>query len=380
MGEYEDSPPKRGVFVTEEQATALIQHRLGKSLRSLVASSRGYNNRLYYIELSDGGRVVLKLCGRFWTKVKTDSEVAGLSLVSKYTDIPVPRLMAWNSDKSELGAEFVLLQEMPGIPLDQLWPNLDAATREHVVRQIAAMVVEYKTKIPKGSAIGCLVAPDAIDPATGSVTPTSAITGGISVGKTVEQGIGPWKTYKSYLAEALRTEMADLSKNPVFEPARWVLPQLTAFIESIETNPIIPDCSDFVFTHGDLHTPNILVEKRGDAPDQLIVTAILDWEWAGYFPAQDEFMGGHDFIEEDDQSDTPSNLRTIYFDLLEAGGVATPRTIPGWQTIQHLSDLRNNIAHWSLKSPDDPNDPSVALQVSNRSKVVDRMLKLLSVQ
>lgn len=50
-----------------------------------------------------------------------------------------------------------------------------------------------------------------------------------------------------------------------------------------------------VFTHGDLHPRNIMVSWEGNqrsvaAAENLRVTAILDWEFAGWYPEYWEFV------------------------------------------------------------------------------------------
>ncbi|KAK0722279.1 hypothetical protein B0T26DRAFT_749700 [Lasiosphaeria miniovina] len=41
--------------------------------------------------------------------------------------------------------------------------------------------------------------------------------------------------------------------------------------------------NDYVFCHNDLSQPNVVVD-----PETLKITAILDWEYAGFFPARFE--------------------------------------------------------------------------------------------
>ncbi|KAJ2988166.1 hypothetical protein NUW54_g9199 [Trametes sanguinea] len=53
-----------------------------------------------------------------------------------------------------------------------------------------------------------------------------------------------------------------------------------------------------VFTHGDINRRNILVRVRGEGPDDIEITAVLDWEQAGWRPIYWEslkwaFIDGH---------------------------------------------------------------------------------------
>jgi aminoglycoside phosphotransferase (APT) family kinase protein len=73
--------------------------------------------------------------------------------------------------------------------------------------------------------------------------------------------------------------------------------------------PLEADSEDFVFCHGDLSQYNVLVD-----PDSLQITAILDWEYAGFYPP---FFERHFFLRpgtsaaldgEDDDSERVSQF------------------------------------------------------------------------
>nr|KAJ3417739.1 hypothetical protein HK105_000853 [Polyrhizophydium stewartii] len=370
MADFEDSPPKRGVAVTDEQAEALVRRWTGGGVASIIRSSRGYNNRLYFVALDDGTDAVLKLCGRFWTKVKTETEVAGLSLVGAVTDVPVPRVLGWNSSRDEVDAEYVLLSRLEGTPLDVLWPQLDQDLRMSVVRQIAALVVKIKKiRPPAGAEAHGIIGNFAIDAEceTDRRNPASAFT----IGKTVDQGIGPWPSYTAYLRESLTKEMRDLETDPVFAQARPILlKRLKKFVSGIDTNERIPVCKQAVFTHGDLNMPNILVEPDTES-DSMLVVGLLDWEWAGFFPPQDEYSASLDFLG-DGAERTESSLAQAFFDVLESAGVATPRTMDGWADTVLLSELRDSIAHWSLKGEPDLSSADVVARVVEPKMAANR--------
>ncbi|KAJ7766883.1 kinase-like domain-containing protein [Mycena metata] len=46
----------------------------------------------------------------------------------------------------------------------------------------------------------------------------------------------------------------------------------------------MPDSQRVTFTHGDLTDRNILVQVLGDGPEDVVITAIIDWEQAGWRP------------------------------------------------------------------------------------------------
>jgi hypothetical protein len=54
-------------------------------------------------------------------------------------DIPVPKVLAWCSRAREnpVGAEFIIMEEVPGVELEQVWPDMSIQDRFTVVKSIA---------------------------------------------------------------------------------------------------------------------------------------------------------------------------------------------------------------------------------------------------
>ncbi|KAH6565767.1 hypothetical protein BASA50_007853 [Batrachochytrium salamandrivorans] len=391
---YEDSPPKQGVTTTLEAAAAMIHRHTGQRLVSLVPTDRGYNNRLYMADLDSGRQVVIKLCGRFWHKTKTETEVVALSLARAYTNAPVPRVLAWSASTEELGAEFIVLEHMPGSPLDQVWKTLDINAKVSIVKQIASIVVSLKTSVisndglignlkitaSEATAVAAVAAgsDNALDttPSTPICTSEEVIQQQLySTDKTVEHGIGPFPTHLAYIKAVLQREIHDLETMPVFACARPILPRLGEFVRSLDSpSDGFPTCQKVVFIHGDMNMQNILIDLQQCPPK---VVAILDWEWSGFFPEQDEYFGSFDFLDLEGDLAGP-DLTNIFFDCLEAAGLETPRTIRSWDMIVQLTSLRENIAHWALKLEADPSDPNVQERVMAKMTAVDKALKLLT--
>jgi thiamine kinase-like enzyme len=58
----------------------------------------------------------------------------------------------------------------------------------------------------------------------------------------------------------------------------------TYWYNQVSFTPVYaPEGEKFVFCHGDLHCDNIMVD-----PSTLKITAILDWEYAGFYPKSHE--------------------------------------------------------------------------------------------
>lgn len=86
--------------------------------------SQGGFNKLYKITSSIGD-FVMRVSLPVDPHYKTSSEVATLDLIYKRTTILVPKVIAHEaSNKNELGFEWILMEYMPGITLDEAWSTM----------------------------------------------------------------------------------------------------------------------------------------------------------------------------------------------------------------------------------------------------------------
>ncbi len=61
----------------------------------------------------------------------TASEVATLEFAREVLKLPVPRVITWSWEKqghpNPVGADYILMEEAPGIKLDERWMKFDRA-------------------------------------------------------------------------------------------------------------------------------------------------------------------------------------------------------------------------------------------------------------
>jgi aminoglycoside phosphotransferase len=104
--------------------------------------SQGAFNKLYSVDSSREAfvfRVTLPVA----PKTKTLSEVATMSFVRETTSIPVPRILAYNTDlDNELGFEWILMERINGRPLQECWHELSWLKKGLLVQQVAEFVSE----------------------------------------------------------------------------------------------------------------------------------------------------------------------------------------------------------------------------------------------
>lgn len=70
-------------------------------------------------------------------RVATASEVATLDFLRNELNIPVPRVLAWSSDKDQpIGVEYITMEKAPGEQLGKSWPSMDVSEKVNLVLQL----------------------------------------------------------------------------------------------------------------------------------------------------------------------------------------------------------------------------------------------------
>lgn len=166
-------------------------------------------------------------------------EISNLRSVAANTTIPVPKVhdVHWEDGK----VAGMVMDYMPGKPLNKVWKTLTSDEKQSITDDLRGYVSQLRNL--KGS------------PYIG------AIDGGVV-------NIGNWDADKG----------GPCNSEQIFN--EWILSDLVEDFPAVLRH--FAECSLFdnheiVFTHGDLHRRNILVENGR-------ITAILDWEHAGLFP------------------------------------------------------------------------------------------------
>ncbi|KAH8829747.1 hypothetical protein DL96DRAFT_1460872 [Flagelloscypha sp. PMI_526] len=101
---------------------------------------------------------------------KLRSEVATLQYIALHTSVPVPEVYHWNADATnEVGAEYMIMQKIPGTPAVYIWNDLSFPIKERVVRQVAEHLSALFAL--RFAHAGSLYTPDASLPTATSSTP-----------------------------------------------------------------------------------------------------------------------------------------------------------------------------------------------------------------
>jgi aminoglycoside phosphotransferase (APT) family kinase protein len=98
----------------------------------------GTFNKLYGIRSILHGQLVMRVSLPVDPRHKTRGEAAALQLVRRKTDIPVPRVVAFDDSRSNaIGYEWLLMERMPGTPAYYRWRKMTMAQKESLTVRLA---------------------------------------------------------------------------------------------------------------------------------------------------------------------------------------------------------------------------------------------------
>ena len=272
-----------------------------------LESGKSYNNRIYFVDISQGDEersLVLKLAGHFFDFRKIENELGCLLLFKKYCpNLPVPEPFAWSAhgDKIET-LDGRTIEAEPGRPFsDHAWiltsrvpgrvltvADLDSIHGSSILKHLGSYMAMWTTQIPKSSVWGNLRMQD-----KQASEEDTTIFEDLLPGKTFELGrvlihAFDWPNTQPYYPMLAKDQLGRLDIEPQFasiQPAR-----AEAWKAWAETElPYYPICQQdhHNLTHFDFSPRNVLVSNVDGV---LKVTAILDFEFTGFFPPEEEFL------------------------------------------------------------------------------------------
>ncbi|TRX97139.1 hypothetical protein FHL15_001933 [Xylaria flabelliformis] len=182
-------------------------------------------------------------------RVRKNEEEA-IRIVKQYTTIPVPEI--YDSEYKTIENYTwgqIWMEKLPGSPLNEIWDYLDDATKERVCHELWGFVAQLRN-IPKPSELEHLYQCGADGSACHDV-----------------------------LLEDLGRPRAPLLDDESLRRRineRYLHSGGASYRENLPD--YLPQSNISVFTHADLAPRNVLVDKSG------IITGLIDWEFAGWYP------------------------------------------------------------------------------------------------
>lgn len=196
------------------------------------------------------------------------SEIATLQFLSK-TSVPTPKVYCYELEGPEniVGTSFVLMEKIPGKPLD--WNGAGEDQRRRVMEQLADIYLELERHPLQMT--GSIV-PSNVD----SNQPEVAAFAQVPWFKTPEEPLGPFSTLREAYTAILNQQLYTIS---IHEITSLPIDNFLAFMWQLATIDTLIDSSTsrsgpFYLKHQDDKGDHILVD------DNYNITGIIDWEFA----------------------------------------------------------------------------------------------------
>ncbi|KAK6365426.1 hypothetical protein LTR64_008795 [Lithohypha guttulata] len=257
---------RRVVFNVDElkKAVAKCLNQAESEVREVVKLAEGGFNRVFQLTMRDGTEVLARLPYPS-TKPKrfaVASEVATLELVRSH-GIPVPKVLHYSPDaENPVGAEFIIMEKLPGRPLGDQWFSLSEDQRLKVISEVVRIEVNLsKIDLP---AYGSIYYKHDL-PADVSYTMFASASNdkGLCVGPDVS--LRWWyKERESLDVQRGPQEHADNLKK-YLKIASYLVPQEARFHKP-------------VLRHPDLQPNNIFVSENFD------IVGMIDWQHCSVLP------------------------------------------------------------------------------------------------
>lgn len=208
-------------------------------LGSLVYKSRGETHSAKVVRIPYR-RLVKFRCHR--------SELETILFVQKHTTIPVPRVTKVYDDGD---CQHLIMERVSGEPLETIWGSLATEQKQNIIMELTTYIEQLRRLAPpEPGAIGSTFMSSGYDHRLGG------------------NRFGPFQTVADFHGFVRRGTATD------------------AWDESVARVHGRSNSYKVKFTHGDLCPNNILVNKGK-------ITAIIDWEFAGWFPEYWEYTKMH---------------------------------------------------------------------------------------
>jgi len=134
---------RRLVFNVEElkKAAASSINRHEGDIKGFSKLAEGGFNRVFEITMNDNTQVLARLPypSTYPKRYAVASEVATLDLIRSH-GIPVPKVLGYSADsENPVGAEYIILEKLPGRPIGDVWYDLSEKERLKVTLQLVQL-------------------------------------------------------------------------------------------------------------------------------------------------------------------------------------------------------------------------------------------------
>jgi hypothetical protein len=223
---------------------------------------RGTFHEIRVLHFEDGWTCIGRFTREAEPLAKVESELATLEHVRKHTTIPVPKVYLTNhSDNNCVGAPFVLMERMHGVPLGDIWEDLSLDHKLDAIKQLAGIHGQLASQ--KFDTIGSIRPDGSVGPFLDQVQwwqPLSEL---------------PFGNTSDYINSYLKEDNPDRRAS-----ARALYPaikeKLSEHLERNAGNPTL--IAPYRLIHPDLNFRNLLVTQEEGMPPE--ICGVIDWDWS----------------------------------------------------------------------------------------------------
>ena len=121
----------------------------------MVKVTEGGFNKIFLLTMDDGYEVIARIPAPIAgpSHYMTASEVATMDFLRTHLDIPAPKVFGWASrvdDDNPVGAEYIILEKVPGESLGSHWLSLSTGELVAVIKQIVDIEARlFSFRFPK---------------------------------------------------------------------------------------------------------------------------------------------------------------------------------------------------------------------------------------
>lgn len=290
------SEPRWTVEPPISAVSQLVQPFVKQPSSNITFLAQGGFNKLYEVECTPPAEsLVMRVSLPVYPTLKTASEVATLRLVATRTDVPVPRIIAFDAltgPENPLGFEWILMQRISGVQLGTQWPTMDWEAKISLVNRIADLMATMFAHL-RFPQIGSIFE-NGENSSQGDCLPNVVVGQIVSMAffwdrrSTYDLPRGPFHSSRAWLESRLLLVSKDcnaiLSNEDAdeddVETAETTQELVTRLQRSLPD--IFPDTDEgqehFSLCHDDISQQNILVDNSGH------LAALVDWECVAVLP------------------------------------------------------------------------------------------------
>jgi len=143
---------RRLVFNVSElrKVAAKALNRSAPDVSAIRKIAEGGFNRILEVTMKDGSSVLVRLPypSTLPRRLAVASEVATLDFL-RTNGIPVTRVLDYSTGENAVGAEYMLMEKLPGKPLSGIWFSLAEEERCHILHKIVLMETKlFASRLP----------------------------------------------------------------------------------------------------------------------------------------------------------------------------------------------------------------------------------------